>query len=111
MVDPKRAREVVDAYLRTAREEDLDGWLDLFAEDATLEDPVGSGVHEGKDAIRAFRDKTMGRTEDFTNELKQLRIAGNSVAFLFELRFTWKGEARRVSPIDVIELNDDGLIA
>ena len=36
----------------------------LFADDASLEDPVGAGVHTGREAISAFWDQTRQMTAD-----------------------------------------------
>lgn len=37
-------------------EKDKAGWLALFTDDAIVEDPVGAGVHAGKDALSRFWD-------------------------------------------------------
>ncbi|MFK7989087.1 MAG: nuclear transport factor 2 family protein [Sandaracinaceae bacterium] len=37
-------------------EKDKAGWLALFTEDAIVEDPVGAGVHAGKQALSRFWD-------------------------------------------------------
>ena len=42
------------AYIERINAVDLEGVLALFALDATVEDPVGAGVHQGADALRAF---------------------------------------------------------
>jgi steroid delta-isomerase len=105
-MDADAARAIVDEYLRAGREGDREAWLGLFAEDATLEDPVGSEVVRGKAALAAFHDRTMGSTEGLDNELHELRVAGNTAAFLFTLRIDWRGRRYEVSPIDVLEFDD-----
>jgi steroid delta-isomerase len=109
-VDADTARAIVEEYLRAGREGDRAAWLGLFADDATLEDPVGTEVHAGRDALEAFYDKTMGSTEGLDNELHELRVAGNTAAFLFTLRIDWRGRRYEVSPIDVLEFDEDGKI-
>ncbi len=42
------------AYIERLNAADLEGVLALFAADATVEDPVGTGVHQGAEALRAF---------------------------------------------------------
>lgn len=103
-------RAIVHEYLRAGREGDRDAWLGLFAEDATLEDPVGTDVVRGKAELEAFYDRTMGSTEGLDNELHELRVAGNTAAFLFTLRIDWRGRRYEVSPIDVLEFDDAGKI-
>jgi len=50
----RSARALFESYLERHRECDLEGVLELFAEDAVLEDPVGSPLHVGQDALREF---------------------------------------------------------
>ena len=109
-MDPERVRATVDEYLRAGREADKDAWLALFADEATLEDPVGTDVVRGPDELSAFYDRTMGSTEGIDNELHELRVAGNTAAFLFTLRIGWRGRRYEVSPIDVLEFDEAGKI-
>jgi len=109
-MDADAIRAVVAEYLRAGREGDKQAWLDLFADDATLEDPVGTDVVRGRDELVAFYDRTMGSTEGLDNHLRELRVAGDTAAFLFDLRITWKGRRYEVSPIDVLEFDDVGKI-
>ena len=109
-MDPDGIRAIVDEYLRAGREGDREAWLGLFADDATLEDPVGTDVVRGRHDLAAFYDKTMGSTEGLDNELHELRVAGNTAAFLFTLRIDWRGRRYEVSPIDVLEFDEAGKI-
>lgn len=110
MPDAERIEQVVTEYLRAGREGDRDAWLGLFADDATLEDPVGTDVVRGRAELEAFWDRTIGRTDGFDNTLRELRVAGDSAAFLFDLFITWKGTRYVVSPIDVQTYDADGRI-
>jgi len=110
MPDAERIEQVVTEYLRAGREGDRDAWLGLFADDATLEDPVGTDVVRGRTELEAFWDRTIGRTDGFDNALRELRVAGDSAAFLFDLFITWKGTRYVVSPIDVQTYDADGRI-
>jgi len=110
MPDAERIERVVTEYLRAGREGDRDAWLGLFADDATLEDPVGTDVVRGRTELEAFWDRTIGRTDGFDNALRELRVAGDSAAFLFDLFITWKGTRYVVSPIDVQTYDADGRI-
>ena len=110
MPDAAQIELVVTEYLRAGREGDRDAWLGLFADDATLEDPVGTDVVRGRAELEAFWDRTIGRTDGFDNTLRELRVAGDSAAFLFDLFITWKGTRYVVSPIDVQTYDADGRI-
>ena len=110
MPDAAQIELVVTEYLRAGREGDRDAWLGLFADDATLEDPVGTDVVRGRAELEAFWDRTIGRTDGFDNTLRELRVAGDSAAFLFDLFITWKGTRYVVSPIDVQTYDADARI-
>ncbi|HEX5143104.1 MAG TPA: nuclear transport factor 2 family protein [Mycobacterium sp.] len=79
----------------------------LYAEDATVEDPVGCGeVHIGRQAIEGFY-KAMEAAE-LKTELLELRIGGHEAAFLFAI--TVAG-AMRIEPVETMAFNPDGQIA
>ena len=47
-------RDLFERYTKAMTAADADAWVACFADDATHEDPVGTPVNVGKDAIRAF---------------------------------------------------------
>lgn len=111
-VDADHARAVVAAYLRCGSEGDRDTLLGLFAPDATFEDPVGSDPLVGHGAIGEFFDVIQAADEvDFVLDADSIRVAGDSVAFAFTATVAMGGMRQRVSPIDVFDFDDDGLIA
>ena len=54
MIDFDSAKAACEAYVRCLTESDLEALLDLFADDAAIEDPVGTDWREGKEVLRAF---------------------------------------------------------
>lgn len=63
---PFPAQQVSFLSMRNVRAKNRAGWLDLFADDAIVQDPIGvspldpSGLgHQGKEAIGAFWDKVI----------------------------------------------------
>ena len=77
------ARRSMDAVCRGARAE----WLDLFAADAVVEDPVGVSMfdadgtgHRGREAIGAFWDKAIAGVERFEFVIRDSFAAGDEVA-------------------------------
>ena len=60
MADTQYIRELYDRYPEMVTKGDVDGILALYAEDATLEDPIGSEIRVGRDAIRAFYEASAG---------------------------------------------------
>lgn len=79
----------------------------LYTDDATLEDPVGSGeVHIGRQAIEGFY-KNIEAAGGITAELLQFRPGGHEAAFLFALNI---GGAMRIEPIEVMTFDAEGQI-
>lgn len=54
MASTEQLRSTLDQYVARFNGGDADGWAALFAEDATQEDPVGSPVNTGREAIAGF---------------------------------------------------------
>ncbi|WP_301123417.1 nuclear transport factor 2 family protein [Mycolicibacterium fortuitum] len=93
------------SLLATGSTDDL---LELFAEDATVEDPVGSDVRAGRNEIREFFS-TLQQLERQT-ELVLLRVAGNEAAFSFTITFKAGDTPMRLQPIDTMTFDRDGKI-
>lgn len=80
----------------------------LYADGATVEDPVGTDVRRTREEIAEFYGALDGLEQSAT--LLQARIAGNEAAFAFEL-VTKAGDATyTLAPIDVMTFDDDGKI-
>ena len=60
MADAEHIRRVYERYPELVTKADVDAIVDLYAEDATIEDPVGSDLHVGREAIRAFYAASIG---------------------------------------------------
>lgn len=101
--------DTVNRYLELVAAGDPDGLVALYADDATVEDPVGGDVHIGPESIRRFYSAL--QAGEATTELVTLRVAGNEAAFLF--RLTMQAGENRISiePIDVMAFTEDGKIA
>jgi steroid delta-isomerase len=100
--------ETIDRYLQLVGKGSADDIVELFAEDATVEDPVGSELRVGRQAIHEFFS-TLHSLERET-ELLSLRICGHEAAFHFAITFDG-GEGRmRLEPIDTMAFDQDGKI-
>lgn len=101
--------EAVDSYLRGLNEKDLEGILSLYAENGSVEDPVGSKVVKGMAALRKF----YGGAVTMDLDLKRtgpVRIAGVEAAFPFELVMEVNGVKMKSQIIDVFRFDDQGKI-
>lgn len=100
--------EVIRRYVSLLATGSTDDLLELFAEDATVEDPVGSDVRAGRNEIREFFS-TLQQLERQT-ELVLLRVAGNEAAFSFTITFKAGDTPMRLQPIDTMTFDRDGKI-
>ena len=109
MVSAEKITETVHRYLELVAGGTADQIADLFADDATVEDPVGGGeVHIGKSAIHGFFKNVESAKR--TTELVTLRVAGHEAAFLFVITVDAGGHKVRIEPIDVMNFNSEGKI-
>ncbi len=104
----ERIREVVEAYVDRVANGTVDEVLALYADDATVEDPVGTEVRSTPEAIREFYAPLESLEQ--TGHLIAARIAGGQAAFQFELATKAGDQTYTLSPIDVMTFDDDGRI-
>jgi steroid delta-isomerase len=98
----------VNRYLELVGEAKSDEIADLYADDATVEDPVGGEVHIGRQAIRGFYAAMEAVQRQC--ELVTLRVAGHEAAFHFKLTVTAGDSRMLIEPIDVMVFGGDGKI-
>ena len=101
--------QIVTRYLDFVSTGQPDEIAALYADDATVEDPVGGEVHIGRQAIRGFYgtlENVKAQTEVLT-----LRALGNEAAFYWTLTTDFGGSGTRIDIISVMTFDDDGNIA
>ena len=109
MSTPEDNAKTVQRYLEFAAQGNVDGIVDLYADDATVEDPVGSEVHIGRQAIHGFYSQ-IPDTEK-SADVVTLRTLGNEAAFFWTLNIDL-GEGRiGIEIISTMTFNADGKIA
>ncbi|WP_026942042.1 nuclear transport factor 2 family protein [Hellea balneolensis] len=75
-------QKTVEAYIRLFNAQDAAGIADIYSDDATVTDPVGTPPKEGKVAIKTFYELAVKNGAKL-ELLGPTRIAGNSAAFPF----------------------------
>ena len=109
MPSAEHMESVVRRYLDLVANGTAAEIADLYAADATVEDPVGGEVHIGRHAIQGFYKNIENAPKE--TELLTLRVAGHEAAFLFAIT-VGAGEHRiRIEPIDVMVFDGDGKVA
>ncbi len=81
----------------------------LFAENGTVEDPVGAPIIKGSAAIRDFYAQAMARGAKLRLE-GPVRTIANHAAFAFSAFFDQAGE-KRIEIIDTFRFDDQGKVA
>jgi steroid Delta-isomerase len=77
---------------------DREAWLDLFAPDAVVQDPIGPSPfnpdgtgHHGRQAIAAFYDEVIGPSAAISFEITESYLCGDEVADVGIIRTTLAG--------------------
>ena len=109
MITDEHKNATVHAYVQGFADADPAAIADLFAEDATIEDPVGTPIKAGKVAIREFY--TFSTTTGAKLELLgDPRCAGDSVAFPFAVKLNHDGAQMVIEVIDTFRFDDAGKV-
>lgn len=106
------SNEQVEATVRTYLGLVADGTADqiaaLYAEDAVLEDPVGSAPLRGREAIRGFYATI--EPLKVTTELQTIRVCGGEAAFQFHIETDTGAGVAILEPLENMVIGQDGLI-
>lgn len=102
-------RSVVDKYIDLVANGTAEQITELYAEGATVEDPVGTDPHVGLEAVLSFYKVI----EPFkrTTELKSFKAAGNIAVFEFHIVTHFDAMTIELSPVDIMEFDESGKIA
>jgi len=111
MPEPEKIREIIDQYTGLFSAGDRDAWLALWHQDATMEDPVGTEVRRGRDAIAEFWDSGAGSSGAQLERVSPVLVpTPNDCSFLMNVKVPLGDEELVMPAIDVMTLDDDGLI-
>jgi steroid delta-isomerase len=98
----------VHSYIAAFDKNDPEMAAALYAENGTVEDPVGSQIIKGKAAIRDFYTQVMTRGAKLRLE-GAVRTAANYAAFAFSALFDAAGE-KSIEVIDTFRFDEHGKI-
>ncbi len=98
-------RKTIGRYIEFMNAADVDSIAELYAEDATLEDPVGTEPIQGREAIRGFYAAAVGNVK--LEATGNPRVAAGEVAFPMHAQI---GGTEILEIIDLMVFNDDGQI-
>jgi steroid Delta-isomerase len=107
---PEQIRAAIARYVE-AFPADRDGWVACFAEDATVEDPVGTEVRKGHAEIGEFWDFAHGLADSISmTPTGPVRVAAGQAAWPFQINTVIAGTAMVMDVIDVMTFDDEARI-
>lgn len=107
---PDQIRSTADTYVSSLIAGDLEGVMGLYAENATVEDPVGGGtIHDGAAAIREFYASVVALKIDA--KVLETRVCGNDLLFNFEITTHFDGGSKATINVwDLMTHDDQGKV-
>lgn len=110
MPDAAAMETAVLAYVENYNRGNLAGIVDLFAEDATVEDPVGTPLKKGRKEISEFFRAGIEMGAKLTLD-GPVRCPADHAAFAFHVTLDWEGKQTRIDVIDVFRFAANGKVA
>jgi steroid Delta-isomerase len=113
------AQDLGRASMAAVEAGDRQAWLDLFTEDAVVQDPVGPSPfdpvgegHRGIEAIAAFYDNVIAANESVNFTIHQSFLCGDEAANVGVIRIEFSGgSAVEVDGVYIYRRSPDGRIA
>lgn len=111
MADEKKMKAQMQAYIDNFNRSDADAIAALYADDATVEDPVGSPLKKGKAEIAAFYQMAI-KTGAKLQLAAPIRAShSNSAAMAFDVLLNMPQGKALIRVIDVMTFNEAGKFA
>ena len=101
-------RATVQRYVELMNQGDADGIATLYAEDATLEDPIGGPIQRGRETLRTWYARSAGAVK---LELSgPIRVAGDECAIPMLAELDLGDRKSYIDVIDVMRFNEAGKV-
>lgn len=111
MADEKKMKQAMQAYIDNFNRSDAGAIAALYADDATVEDPVGSPVKKGKAEIAAFYKMAIQTGAKLELAAPIRASHGNAAAMAFDVKLNMPQGKALIRVIDVMTFNDAGKFA
>jgi steroid Delta-isomerase len=108
MPSAEEITQTVNRYIGLMAGGRADQLAELYAEHATIEDPIGSGMRHGRESIREFYAVLENVKRE--SELVLLRVVGNEAAYHLRLVMTLGDNRSEIKAIGVMTFDDDARI-
>lgn len=111
MVPVARMKQAMQAYLDAFNRGDLDALMALYADDATVEDPVGSKPKQGREQIRAFYAMALKNGAQLALSAPIRGSQGDAAAMAFDVTIASPHGRAVIRVIDVMTFDLEGRFA
>lgn len=108
MTDETTMKAAMQAYIDCFNRSDAEAIADLYADDATVEDPVGSEPKKGRAEIAAFYKMAVATGARLKLAAPIRGSHGNSAAMAFDVQLNMPEGEAVIRVIDVMTFNDAG---
>jgi steroid delta-isomerase len=108
MANEQQMKQAMQAYIDLYNKDDLEGVVGLYADAATVEDPVGQPLKSGKPAIREFYKFAMTTGARLSLAAPIRASHGNAAAMAFDVKLNYQGSNMIIRVIDVMTFDDKG---
>lgn len=109
MATAEELQEVVNRYVQLVAAHQPERVAELFAQNATIEDPVGTELRASRQSIVDFY-AVIASMEHTATELLWSKVAGDTAVFEFKLTVKTAGHGYEVSPIDIMVFDENAKI-
>jgi steroid Delta-isomerase len=109
---PGEIRTRADAYVATINSRDPDLIVQVFAPEATFEDPVGSPVHLGRGEIKEVFERAATTLQAMRlTRVSPISVATCHAAFALLAVIELNGATSEIDVVDVLTFDDAGLVS
>lgn len=109
MPTPEHMTEIVNRYMAAINAGDMHAVMDLFADNAAVEDPAGTEPKTGADILSFYQNAFSGGAKvELTDSI---RMSAKTAAFPFRANIGQAdGKVLTVEVIDIFEFDDAGKV-
>lgn len=111
MITEAHMKSMLENYIEAFNSGSPSAVAELFAENATVEDPVGSEVRHGRKSIEEFYGYAVGTGAKLSLDAPIRASKSNYAAMAFTVSVNYQGRDSKMRVIDVMSFDESGKIA
>jgi len=102
----------IDRYAATVATRDADAYAALYTLDAVQIDPYPTGVHKGREEIRAFMKQSFDACETMAFEVEECHPVADKAAVRFHITVGLEGGvAMHIRGVEIFTVTEESLIS